>query len=115
MLCRCHSHHHASLSYERAREIVFAASNIRSLHAGRNPAPLLDDKQSKMIKPLEEYSPEDRALVEFVQRMRTQPPREPQPMNWEEINAILAELPPYEETEDLGFPFGIRYKNNGTR
>ena len=71
-----------------------------------------------MIKPLEEYSPEDRAFVEFVQQMRsrpTEPPREPQPMNWEEINAILAELPPYEETEDLGFPFGIRYKNNGAR
>jgi hypothetical protein len=62
---------------------------------------------------------EDRAFVEFVQRMRSQPPpqppREPQPMNWEEINAILAELPPYEETEDLGFPFGFGYKNNGAR
>jgi len=71
-----------------------------------------------MIKLLEDYSPEDRAFVEFVQRMRSQPPqppRDPGPLNWEEINAILAELPPYEETEDLGFPFGIRYKNHGAR
>ena len=79
---------------------------------------MLDDKESNMIKPMEEYSPEDRAFVEFVQKMRSQAPqpqREPQPMNWEEVNAILANLPPYEETEDLGFPFGFRYKNNGTR
>ena len=71
-----------------------------------------------MIKLLEDYSPEGRAFVEFVQRMRSQPPqppRDPGPLNWEEINAILAELPPYEETEDLGFPFGIRYKNHGAR
>lgn len=71
-----------------------------------------------MIKPMEEYSPEDRAFVEFVQKMRSQPPqpqREPQPMNWEEINAILDSLPPYEEIEDLGFPFGFRFKKNGTR
>jgi len=31
---------------------------------------MLDDKESKMIKPLQEYSPEDRAFVEFVQRMQ---------------------------------------------
>ena len=27
-----------------------------------------DDKESKMIKPLEEHSPEDRAFVEYVQK-----------------------------------------------
>ena len=79
---------------------------------------MLDDKESKMIKPMEEYSPEDRAFVEFVQKMRSQPPQpphDPGPLNWKEINAILDNLPPYEEVEDLGFPFGFRYKNNGTR
>ena len=68
-----------------------------------------------MIKPLQEYSPEDRAFVEFVQRMRSQPPQpphEPGPLNWEEINAILAERPQHEETKDFGFPFGIRYEDD---
>ncbi len=30
-----------------------------------------------MIKPLEEYSPEDRAFVEWVQLLRSQPPKPP--------------------------------------
>jgi hypothetical protein len=57
-----------------------------------------------MIKPLEEYSPEDRAFVEYVEHLRRQSPRpgfrrrsfteqaEEQgigPLNWEEIDAIL--------------------------
>jgi hypothetical protein len=43
-------------------------SNIRSPHAGRNLAPALDDKESKTIMPLEEYSPEDRALAQALAR-----------------------------------------------
>ena len=68
-----------------------------------------------MIKPLEEYSPEDRAFVEYVQQLRKQPPKpphDPGPLNWEEIKAILADLPPAEEVEDLGFPFGLRYTDD---
>ena len=56
-----------------------------------------------MIKPLEEYSPEDRAFVEYVQKIRSQPPKpphDPGPLNWDEINAILADLPPEEENEE---------------
>jgi len=66
-----------------------------------------------MIKPLEEYSPEDRAFVEFVRKIRSQPPKpwpDPGPLNWEEINAFLARLP--RPVEDLGFPFGFRYEND---
>lgn len=61
-----------------------------------------------MIKPLEEYSPEDRAFLEYVESLRQQPPRpgcrrrsfrqqaEEQgigPLNWDEIRAILADVP----------------------
>jgi hypothetical protein len=56
-----------------------------------------------MIKPLEEYSPEDRAFVEYVQQLRRQPPQpwpDPVPLNWDEIDAILADLPPEEEDEE---------------
>lgn len=64
-----------------------------------------------MIKPLEEYSPEDRAFVEYVQKLRSQPPqprRDPGPIDWDEVNALLARQPPIEE--HFGFPFGWRYK-----
>ena len=64
-----------------------------------------------MIKPLDEYSPDDRAFVEYVEHLRRQPPRPgfPRksfmeqaieqgvgPINVAEIKAILAELPPEE-------------------
>ena len=56
-----------------------------------------------MIKPLEEYSPEDRAFVEYVQNLRrtpAKPPHDPGPLNWEEINAILDSIPPDEHDEE---------------
>lgn len=61
-----------------------------------------------MIKPLEEYSPEDRAFLEYVESLRKQPPRpgwprksfreqaEEQgigPINWNEVRAMLADVP----------------------
>jgi hypothetical protein len=66
-----------------------------------------------MIKPLEEYSPEDRAFVEYVQKIRSQPPRpqhDPGPLNWEEINAILDSIPPEddEDEEERAFRLGRR-------
>ena len=68
-----------------------------------------------MIKPLEEYSPEDRAFVEFVQNLRSQPRKpwpNPGPLNWEEINVILKDVHPENEIEDLGIPFGVRYRHD---
>jgi hypothetical protein len=35
---------------------------------------ILKDKESTMIKPLDQYSPEDRAFLEYVERLRKQPP-----------------------------------------
>ncbi|MEJ1962107.1 MAG: hypothetical protein WDO56_11425 [Gammaproteobacteria bacterium] len=55
-----------------------------------------------MIKPLEEYSPEDRAFVEYVQKIRSQPPKprhNPGPFNREEVKAILAEIPQEDRDE----------------
>jgi hypothetical protein len=49
-----------------------------------------------MIKPLAEYSPEERAFVEWVQQLRNQPPKPPHnpgPWNPREVEAILAEVP----------------------
>jgi hypothetical protein len=49
-----------------------------------------------MIKPLEEYSSEERAFVEWVQQLRSKPPEPPHnpgPWNPEEVEAILAEIP----------------------
>jgi hypothetical protein len=49
-----------------------------------------------MIKPLAEYSPEERAFVEWVQQLRSQPPTPPHnpgPFNWNEVQAIIAEVP----------------------
>ena len=52
-----------------------------------------------MIKPLDEYSPEDRAFVEYVEQLRRQSPRksvilrDAGPINAAEIRAILADLP----------------------
>ena len=55
-----------------------------------------------MIKPLEEYSPEERAFVEFVREMRSrpsQPPNNPGPFNWKEVQAIIAEVPQADRIE----------------
>lgn len=68
-----------------------------------------------MIKPLEEYSPEDRAFVEFVQKLRSQPPKpphDPGPFNYAEICALLADVREEDIVEDSGIPFGWRYKND---
>jgi hypothetical protein len=68
------------------------------------------DKESHMIKPLEEYSPEDRAFVEYVQKIRSQPPKpphDPGPLNWDEINAILDSVN-WDEEEEPAFQFGRR-------
>lgn len=61
-----------------------------------------------MIKPLEEYLPEDRAFLEYVESLRKQPPRpgcprksfreqaEEQgirPVNWNEVLASLVDVP----------------------
>ena len=61
-----------------------------------------------MIKLLEEYSPEDRAFLEYVESLRKQPPRpgfrrksfrqqaEEQgigPLNWDELRSILVDVP----------------------
>jgi hypothetical protein len=64
-----------------------------------------------MIKPLEEYSPEDRAFVEYVQKIRSQPPqpqRDPGPLNWDEINVILDSVNWDDEDEEPAFQFGRR-------
>ena len=55
-----------------------------------------------MIKPLEEYSPEERAFVKFVQAIRSQPPKplnNARPFNWEEVKAILAQIPQEDRDE----------------
>jgi hypothetical protein len=55
-----------------------------------------------MIKPLEEYSPEDRAFVEWVQRLRSQPPKPPNnpgPWNPKEVEALLAKVPQEDRDE----------------
>ena len=55
-----------------------------------------------MIKPLEDYSPEDRAFVEWVQQLRCQPPKppnDPGPWNPEEVDAILAQVPQADRDE----------------
>jgi hypothetical protein len=55
-----------------------------------------------MIRPLEEYSPEERAFVEYVQQIRSQPPKpphDPGPFNWKEVKAILAEIPQEDRNE----------------
>lgn len=55
-----------------------------------------------MIKPLEEYSPEDRAFVESVQELRRQPPKppnDPGPFNWKEVEALLAKTPQEDRDE----------------
>jgi hypothetical protein len=61
-----------------------------------------------MIKPLDEYSPEDRAFVEYVQKIRSQPPRpphDPGPFNWEKARARLAQIPPEADDEEPAFRF----------
>jgi hypothetical protein len=49
-----------------------------------------------MIKPFDEYTPEEREFVEYVQKLRSQPPRPPYvpgPTNWEELWAIARQVP----------------------
>lgn len=55
-----------------------------------------------MIKPLEEYSPEDRAFVEFVQQCRghtSRPPNDPEPFNLKKVEALLARIPQEDRDE----------------
>jgi hypothetical protein len=63
-----------------------------------------------MIKPLEEYSPEDRAFVAYVERLRSEYPRPESlhedlilrhagPIDPVEIKAILADLRRLEDGE----------------
>jgi hypothetical protein len=64
-----------------------------------------------MIKPLEEYSPEDRAFVEYVESLRRIPPQpigqDVGPINWDEVREeILADLPPEDDGEEPAFQFG---------
>ena len=64
-----------------------------------------------MIKPLDEYSPEDRAFVEYVQKIRSQPPRpphDPGPFDWNEIRPILERVHADAEGEEPAFRFGPR-------
>lgn len=63
-----------------------------------------------MIKPLEEYSPEDRAFVEYVQKIRSQPPKpphDPGPLDWAKINAMLDAVN-WDEAEEPAFRFAPR-------
>ena len=49
-----------------------------------------------MIKPLDEYTPEERKFVEYVRQVRSQPPRpprEPGPLNLHEIATLIDEVP----------------------
>ena len=55
-----------------------------------------------MIKPLEEYSPEERAFVESVRQLRSQPPKpcnDPGPINFDEVQALLARIPQEDRDE----------------
>ena len=55
-----------------------------------------------MIKPLEEYSPQERAFLEWVQQLRSQPPKPPNnpgPWNPKEVEAILADIPQAERRD----------------
>ena len=64
-----------------------------------------------MIKPLDEYSPEDRAFVEYCQKIRSQPPKpphDPGPINADEIRAILAQMPLDADDEEPAFRFAPR-------
>jgi hypothetical protein len=61
-----------------------------------------------MIKPLDEYSPEDRAFVEYVEKIRSQPPRpphDPGPLDWKEIRARLEQINWDDEDEEPAFRF----------
>jgi hypothetical protein len=63
-----------------------------------------------MIKPLDEYSPEDRAFVEYVQKIRSQPPkppRDPGPLDWGKINVMLDAVN-WDEEEEPAFRFAPR-------
>jgi hypothetical protein len=63
-----------------------------------------------MIKPIDEYSPEDRAFVEYCQQIRSQPPKpphDPGPLDWEKIRARLAQIN-WDEDEEPAFRFAPR-------
>jgi hypothetical protein len=63
-----------------------------------------------MIKPLDEYSPEDRAFVEYCQQIRSQPPQpphDPGPLNWDEITPMLEAID-WDEEEEPAFRFAPR-------
>jgi len=63
-----------------------------------------------MIKPLDEYSPEDRAFAEYVQKIRSQPPKpphDPGPFDWKKIRARLAQIR-WDEEEEPAFRFAPR-------
>jgi hypothetical protein len=65
-----------------------------------------------MIKPLDEYSPEDRAFVEYVQKIRSQPPKpphDPGPFNAKKVLAMLERmLPEGVEDDEPAFRFAPR-------
>jgi hypothetical protein len=70
-----------------------------------------EDKESNMIKPLDEYSPEDRAFVEYVQKIRSQPPKpphDPGPFDAKEVRAMLAQINWDDEDEEPAFRFAPR-------
>jgi hypothetical protein len=55
-----------------------------------------------MIKQLEEYSPEDRAFVEFVQQCRSRAPRpqnDSEPFNLKKVEELLAKIPQEDRDE----------------
>jgi hypothetical protein len=68
-----------------------------------------------MIKPLDEYSPEDRAFVEYVQKIRSQPPkplRDPGPFDAKKVLAMLDRmLPEGVEDDEPAFRFAPRATN----
>lgn len=71
-----------------------------------------EDKESHMIKPLDEYSPEDRAFVEYVQKIRSEPqrpPRDPGPFNANKVLAMLDRMLPEDvEDDEPAFRFARR-------
>jgi len=64
-----------------------------------------------MIKPIDEYSPEDRAFVEYVEKIRSQPPRpphDPGPFDSKKVRAMLDQIPPEADDDEPAFRFAPR-------